>query len=344
MGGPPGASRAAPQPADALRELIDGYRVTQAVAAAVQLGVPDLLADGPRSSGELAAVAGADAGSLERLLRALAGLGILVGDEEGRYRLTELGDPLRTGHPRSLAHWAAFVGGEAHWRGWGALAHSVRTGESAFRLVHGQDVWEYRAGHPEDSAVFDRAMAAVTTRDNETVVAAYPFGRFSTIVDVGGGTGSLLAAVLAANPGVRGAVLDLPHVVSGAAEVLEAAGVADRCEVVAGSFFESVPPADAYLLRSVIHDWDDPEAVAILETCARSLRPGGSVLLVERLLGAPNESPAPKLSDLNMLVGPGGRERTLEEFAALFAAAGLTPAGATPIGPDRAIVEATGPG
>ena len=326
---------------DRLEELVNGYRASQAIYVAVTLGLPDLVAETPRTSDELATETGTHADSLGRLLRALASVGVMHEDGAHRFGLTPLGEPLRFGSPASIAGWAAYVGSRSHWRAWGDLLHSVQTGENAFRHVHGTDVWEYRASNPEESEIFDRAMGALTSRDNEAVIVAVAFDRFTTIVDVGGGNGSLLAGVLAANPGVRGAVFDLPHVVTRAAAVLEAAGVADRCEIVPGSFFQDeLPPADAYVLRSILHDWEDDEATEILRACARSLRPGGSVLVVERLIGAPNEGPVAKFSDLNMLVGPGGRERTVDEFAALLTAAGLALAGATSTSTDRTIVEA----
>jgi hypothetical protein len=329
-----------PNGSESLLELVDGYRVTQALYAAVTLRIPDLLASRPQSSDELATTTGTHPDALERLLRALAATGVLHQDDDRRFSLTSFGDPLRSDSPESIAGWVAYVGREPHWRAWGDLLHSVRTGENAFRHVYGTDVWEYRAEHTEESAIFDGAMAALTSRDNRDLIDAFAFDRFETIVDVGGGNGSLLAAVLAATPNARGAVFDLPHVVASAAAVLETAGVAERCETVAGSFFDGVPPADAYVLRSILHDWEDEGATAILTTCTHSLKPRGSVLVVERLIGAPNEDRAPKYSDLNMLVGVGGRERTLEEFSALFEGAGLELASTTKTGTNRWILEA----
>jgi len=329
-----------PTGSELLLELVDGYRVTQALYAAVTLGIPDLVASRAQSSEELAATTRTHADALERLLRALAATGVLYQDDDGCYSLTSFGEPLRSDSTESIAGWVAYVGREPHWRAWGDLLHSVRTGENAFRHVYGTDVWHYRAEHAEEGAIFDGAMAALTSRDNRNMIAAFAFDRFETIVDVGGGNGSLLAAVLAATPNARGAVFDLPHVVAGAAAVLDAAGVADRCETVAGSFFEAVPPADAYVLRSILHDWEDEEATAILATCARSLKTDGSVLVVDRLIGAPNEDRAPKYSDLNMLVGAGGRERTLEDFSALFEDAGLELVSTTRAGTNRWILEA----
>ena len=197
-------------------------------------------------------------------------------------------------------------------------------------------MWDWRSREPEESEIFDGAMKALTGAANEAILEAYDFGRFATIVDVGGGNGALLAAVLARHPAVRGVLFDQPHVVDKAGDVL--APVAERAEVVAGDFFGSVPDgADAYLLKMIVHDWEDDEAIAILRTIRSS--GGGTILVVERIVGPPNETPEAKLSDLNMLVAPGGKERTLEEFEALFAAGGYALAGETPTASGMHVIE-----
>ena len=216
----------------------------------------------------------------------------------------------------------------------------MRTGENAFRLLHGIDVWEYRSTRPDESAIFDRAMTALTRAANASLLGAYDFGRFGTIVDVGGGSGTLLAAILVAYPRLRGVLFDQPHVVAAAGEVLERAGVADRCDVVGGSFFDAVPQgSDAYLLKSIVHDWEDEQARQILLNCRRALGENGTLLVVERVLAPPNEGPEGKFSDLTMLVAPGGRERTLEEYDALLASAGLSLRGATSTGSGLSVIE-----
>ena len=311
-------------PTQTLRRLVNGYQVTQAIHVAATLGIADLLRRGPRSSTELAAATETHAPSLHRVLRALGALGVLHEGDDGRFSLTAIGDCLRSDADEPVGGWADYVGRPVHFQAWGALLHTVRTGENAFASVHGTDVWEYRAEHPEDGAVFDRAMTDVSRRANAHLLEAYDFGGMRLVVDVGGGHGALLAAVLAANPRLRGVVFDQPHVVAGAPEVLEAAGVADRCEVVGGSFFDDVPAGgDAYLLKAILHDWEDEDALRILRSCRAAVVEGGAVLVVERELGAPNESPDAKLSDLNMMVGPGGRERTREQFAQLLSAGGF---------------------
>jgi hypothetical protein len=310
-------------PTVALRRLTNGYQVTQAIHVAATLGIADLLRDGPLGSDELARATESHEPSLHRVLRALAAVGVLHEGDDGRFALTAIGECLRSDAAEPVGGWAAFVGRPHHWQAWGALLHGVRTGESPFRSVHGTDVWDYRAAHPEEGAIFNAAMTDIMRRANAHLLAAYDFGRFATVVDVGGGRGAFLGAVLEANPAMRGTLFDQPQVVAGAV-------VGERCEVVGGSFFEAVPEgADAYLLKAVLHDWEDDDALAILARCRAAIPGHGALLVVERDLGGPNEDADAKLADLNMLVGPGGRERTRDEFAALFAAGGFELVGAT---------------
>jgi hypothetical protein len=324
-----------------LVRLVDGFRVSQAIHAGVELGIPDLLGDGERTSDDLAQTSGADASALYRLLRALASLGILHEAEGHRFSLTELGQPLRSDVSRSLHGWVKLNGREYVWRSWGNLATAIREGKTSFRMLHGTDVWEWRTDHPEESAIFDEAMMSLTRAGNAAVLAAYDFAHFGTVVDVAGGNGALIAAILAAHPQMRGVLFDQEHVVSGADPVLRAAGVLDRCEVVAGSFFSSIPEGgDAYVLKSIIHDWEDEESVAILRTCREAMGPEAVVLVIERDLGPPNENPMAKLSDLNMFVLPGGCERTVDEYAALFDRAGLHFAAAHPTTTGHLVIEA----
>jgi ubiquinone/menaquinone biosynthesis C-methylase UbiE len=307
------------------------------------VGIPDLLADGARSADELAAVTDCDARALYRVLRALAAAGVLHEDEDRRFTLTELGDLLRADAPGSLAPWAALNARPYLWQAWGELMHSVRTGENAFAHVHGADVWEYRAEHPEEGAIFDRAMTGNTRRSNQAVVDAYDFGRFDTVVDVGGGQGVMLAAILQANPNVRGVLFDQPHVVAAADEVLRGIGVADRVRIESGDFFAAVPSGgDAYVLRFVIHDWPDAECMRILRNIRAVLPSGGRVLVLENLVPPPNEGLDVKLLDLQMLVAPGGQERTLEEYERLFADSGLELVATTPTAAGLSVIEAAG--
>jgi len=329
-------------PTVALRRLANGYQVTQAIHVAATLGIADLLADGPGDAEQLAAATACHAPSLVRVLRALASVGVLHEDDDGRFALTEIGACLRSDAPDPVGGWAAFVGRPYHFAAWSNLLHTVRTGENAFAAVHGTDVWGYRAAHPEEGAIFDRAMTDITRRANRHVLEAYDFSRLQSVVDVGGGHGALVAALLTAHPRMRGVVFDLPHVVADAPALLDAAGVMDRCEVVGGSFFGDAVPAgaDAYLLKAVLHDWDDAEALAILRACHAAARPDSVLLVVDRDLGAPNENPDAKLSDLNMMVGTGGRERTRDQFAALLAAGGFALERAIPTGIALSLFEA----
>lgn len=311
-------------PATAIRRLVEGYQVSQAIHVAATLGIADLLADTSRTSDDLATSTGTHPPTLYRLLRALASVDVLRELDGRRFELTPLGERLRSDVPDSIAGWAAFIGRPSHWQAWAGLLHSLRTGENAFRHVHNTDVWTYRSSRPEESAIFDRAMTSLSRRSNAALLAAYDFGRFRKLVDIGGGNGALLAAILAAHRDAEGVLFDQLHVVAHAPALLESAGVSDRCRIVAGSFFESVPgDADAYLLRAVIHDWEDEESVRILKVIRTAIPAGGTVLLIERVIAPPNEGRDAKFSDLNMLVGPGGRERTREEFATLLDASGF---------------------
>jgi hypothetical protein len=324
-----------------LRQLVDGFQVSQGLAVAAQLGIADLLADGARPSDELAAACGADPAALYRLLRALATTGVLRELDARCFELTAVGEGLRSDVDGSLAGWAAFIGSGAYWSAWGALGHSVRTGGNAFQHVHGEDVWTYRSTRPEESARFDRAMASLSGQTGADAVASYDFTAFGTIVDVGGGTGAFLARVLGAAPAARGVLFDLPHVVAGARPVLAAGGVDGRCTVVGGSFFDGVPSGgDAYILRAVVHDWADDDAVRILGAVRAAIPDHGTVLLVERIVTGPNEGRPTKFSDLNMLVAPGGRERTQAEFDELFRRAGFRPRRTVAAGPLYHFIEA----
>lgn len=311
-------------PSAELMRLVNGYRVSQAIHVVATLGIADLLREGPRSADDLAASTNSHPRTLYRVLRALAAVGVFCEEADQRFSLARMGRSLCSDAERPVGPYAAFVGRQHHWQAWGALFHSVRTGENAFPHVHGTGVWEYLATHPEEGAIFGSGMTGNSRGVAERIMSTYDFSPFRRVVDVAGGQGALLAAILAAHPTMRGVLFDRPEIVAQAGPVLEAAGIAGRCEVVGGSFFDAVPEgADAYLLKYILHDWDDPASVAILTACRRACRPEGKLLVMERIVGPPNEGPETKISDLNMLVSPGGKERTPEEFAALFAVAGF---------------------
>lgn len=307
-----------------LLALINGFQITQAIRVAATLRVADHLHDGARSVHKLAALTRSHPDSLYRLLRALAAVDVFREEEDRTFGLTPMGNCLRTDSAMPLGAWAEVVGSPYFWQAWGHLLHSVQTGENAFQDLNGKDVWQFRAEHPEHGATFDRAMTQLSRASAEAVVRAYDFSPFRHIVDVGGGQGLMLAEILRAHPHIRGTLFDQRDVIIRARAVLAERAVIDRCDIVGGSFFETLPEgADAYLMRAVIHDWNDDEATAILKVCRRATQDTARLLLIERLVGRPNEAPATKFSDLNMLVSPGGRERTREEFSDLLARSGF---------------------
>ncbi|MEP6665954.1 MAG: methyltransferase [Nocardioidaceae bacterium] len=307
-----------------LRAMASGYRITQAIHVVAVLGIADLVGDASRSADHLAVDSESDAGALRRVLQALAAEGVFVEDEEGQFANNELSRALTSDAPGSLRSYAMFIGADYHWETWGNLLHSVRTGENAFNARYGTGVWSYRADKPELSAVFDAFMKSNTETAAAAVVSAYDFSAARTVVDVAGGTGALLGAVLEANPGVSGVVFDQPVVIDQADEVNRDSAWASRCEFVAGSMFESVPAnGDVYMLKSIVHVWPDADAVTILSRCREAMDDTATVLVIERLLEGPNRAADTKFSDLNMMVMLGGRERTAAEFADLCQQAGL---------------------
>ncbi len=318
------------RPSAVILGLVNGFRVSQAIHVAATLGIPDLLKHGPRSSDDLAVATGTHADTLYRLLRALASVGVFREDADRRFALTPLSECLRSDAPEPVGPWAVHIGEPGLWQAWGCLLDSVHTGENAFRRIHGVNTWEYYARNPEAGAIFDRAMTGHSRRQAGAVLKAYDFERFRCVVDVGGGHGLLLSAILAKHPSIRGVLFDQPHVAVGAEQVLREAGVADRCEVVGGDFFETVPSGgDAYVLKFILHDWEDAQATAILRSCRRAIAPPGTLLVIDSEIAPPNEGATNKFRDLTMLVHPGGRERTREEWVALFATGGFRLVGAT---------------
>jgi O-methyltransferase domain/Dimerisation domain len=317
----------APSPQDfgAIFKLIGGYRISQAIYAVVELGIPDLLAAGPRHCDELARETNTHAPTLFRILRFLTGAGLFneLGSKE--FELTRLGSALRTDVPGSPHSLVRFLLSEFEWNPWGRLIHSVRTGETAFHHVHGMGLFEYLRKNAEASAVFNAAMTSLSARSGTGIVERYDFSGLRKVVDVGGGQGFLLATILRANPTMRGVLFDLPDVVAGAGQVLENFAVRDRCEVVGGSFFGALPTGgDAYVLRQIVHDWDDDRALAILLNCRAAMTETGKVLVIEREI-APHHREAMRVLhiDLEMLVNVGGMERTEAEYRSLFENAGF---------------------
>lgn len=324
-----------------LLEIVRGYQRSRAVTVAAELGIADLLRDGPCGVEELATATDTHAPTLYRLLRALASIGVFLENPGRCFELSPMGQFLRRDHPLSVDPAARFFGADYEWRAWGELQHSVRTGENAAVHAIGRDVWEHRRRHPEHGEVFDGAMRTISRAESAGVLAAHDFGQYGTVADVGGGTGAVLAAVLADHPQTRGILFDQPSVVTGADRVLRDAGVADRVSVVPGDFFAEVPAgADAYLLARILHDWPDEDAVRILRRVRSAMTRDARLLLVEGVVGPPNEDPLVKFLDLMMLVSPGGQERTEDEWRALLAAADLELTRTTRATPSRHVIEA----
>jgi hypothetical protein len=319
-----------------LQQLLNGVRVTQLLSVAAKLGVADLLAGGTLPIDQLALMTGANADALYRVLRTLASIGVFEETAERRFALTPIAMLLQENHPFSARAQAIWFGGESY-RAWGDLLHTVMTGETAFDHVFGAQHFDYLARHPEASEFFNRAMTASSQRAIADIVAAYDFSSARTVADIGGGHGRLISAMLQANPALHGILFDAAHVVAGALPLLEATGVVDRCERTGGDFFTSVPSgADVYMMRHIIHDWDDERSIMILRTCAQAMAPSDKVLVIDAVIQPGNEPSPAKFLDVTMMVMNGGRERTEDEFRRLFAAAGLAvtrilPAGAESI-------------
>jgi SAM-dependent methyltransferase len=324
----------------ALMNLVRAGRVSQAINVAATLGVADELAAGPRHADDLARAVGAHPAALHRLLRLLADFGVFAHRADGRFALTSLGELLRSDEHTSLRGMVMFLESPFLRSAWTNLLESVRTGDAAFDGVHGTNLFGYLRNHPDDAVVFDQGMSGVSRLLTAAILDVYDFSRFGSVVDVGGGDGALLATILARHPAVRGVLVELPEVASRAAEALAASGVADRCEVVVGDMFVSVPEGgDAYLFARVVHDWDDAAARRILATCRAAMPHGGRVLLAEAVLPEGNEPSAARLVDLEMLV-IGGRERTEPEYRQLLADAGLELTRVVPSAGPYSLVEA----
>jgi hypothetical protein len=326
--------------AETVRRLIMGFRTTQLIHACAQLGIADLLRDGSQNAPSMARATGAHPQALYRLLRALASLGFFAEDGDGRFELTALGQTLRSGTPGSLRDLAVLYGEQWIWNAYGSTLHSVMTGEPAFATVHGQTLFEYMHLHADAAAAFDRAMSAYSEHEAGAVLAAYDFSGVAAVVDVGGGHGGLLAAILKACPQVRGVLFEQSSVIDGARSAMTRAGVADRCTMRPGNFFEAVPTGgDVYILKSVLHNWDDRRSSAILNNCRDAMREGAKLLIIERLIPEGNEPAEAKLFDINMLVVLGGMERTRKEYQNLLSEAGYELARVIPTKSPVSIVE-----
>jgi hypothetical protein len=328
-------------PEKVLGQMVMGHWASQAIRTMAVLGLADHLAAGPRTTDELARESGAHAPSLARLLQSLCALGLCVRDDKGWVRLTPLGELLLSDIPDSWKPYVLMVTAPWIQRAWEELPDAVRTGEPMFARVHGVGYWDYLAAHPEDGALFDAAMTWGAPERAEALLTACDLSSIGTIVDVGGGQGRLLAAVLAAVPGLRGVLLDRPDVVAGAEQVLRTAGVADRCTVVGSDFFTSVAPGgDAYVLAQIVHDWPEEEALMILRACHQAMAPGARLWVIEQVIQPDNVSTEITLVDLNMLVLFGAQERTVDEYQKLLEMAGFREIRVLPTDTSWSVVEA----
>jgi hypothetical protein len=307
----------------AMRELLDGYRVSQLVCVAAELGIADLLNEGPKHYAELARATASNADALHRLLRALCALGVFSRMDDGRFGLNALAECLRSDVPGSLRGWALAASGQCY-NAWGHLGYTVRTGETAFDFVNGTDAWKRRIQDPVAGRAFNDAMSAIAAVTAGAVLEVCDFSRFEIIVDVGGGQGTLIAAILETALGTRGVLFDLAPAIETARPLMAKAGLAHRCELITGNFFESVPGGgDAYILCRVIHDWNDQNAVQILSNVRRPMNERQKLLIIERIMDLQSLNAETTLSDVNMLVMNGGRERTEAEFERLLHSAGF---------------------
>jgi orsellinic acid C2-O-methyltransferase len=312
-----------------LRAMISGYMISQVISATAALGLADLLAEEPKSAEALAKMTKTYHEPLARLLRALSALGLTEQSEKGIFKLTSLGAWLRSDVPGSLHPLALMQGDEGIWRAWGNLLYTLRTGETAFNHVFGMGSFKHGALHPERAAMFDTYMAELTRRWIGAILTTHDFSQTRRIVDIGGGNGVLLSAILAAFPQAEGLVFDTAAGITGAAQRLEKAGVLQRCRIVAGDFFDAVPQdADTYILKSVLHDWSDDESIAIVKNCHRAMGPDSTLAVIERALPErilPDDAHREiVMMDIHMMVATGGRERTVSQYNELLAAAGLT--------------------
>jgi predicted O-methyltransferase YrrM len=325
-------------PGDELVRLFRGFWVSRAIYIAAELGIADLLADGPRTVTDLAATTNTHQPSLYRILRLLASEGVFAEREDGRFELTPRAAVLRQGSPARLQ--VLFLGRPASCQAAGNLSHTVRTGETAFEEVHGMDFFEYNRRHPEDQALFDQLMTSQTRPVARAVAGKYDFKSMASIIDVGGGQGVSAIEILTAHPHLKGAVFDQPAVAAKAAAAIAEAGLSERCEAIGGDFFASVPDGhDAYVLKYVLHDWDDAECIAILSSCRRAMGAVGRLLVVEAIMSAGNEPSFGKTQDINMLINVGGGERTEAEYRALYKAAGFELTRSIPVMGDLHIIE-----
>jgi hypothetical protein len=307
-----------------IMQLATGYMPTACLYAAAKLKIADLLAGGPKPVSELARASKVNEDALYRVLRAIASLGVFHEAAPRTFANTPISDALRSDAPDSARDTVLFLADPLHFRVFAELMHSIETGGTAFKKTTGLDAFEFFQQNTEENEVFNAAMTSVSSHFVRPVIEMYDFGESGTLADIGGGHGFLLTAILQKHRGLRGIVADLPHVVAGAKPRIASLGLEGRCETVGVDFFQSVPAADSYVMKSIIHDWDDARAITILKNCASAMRgKNGKMILIELTIVPGNDPGLAKWIDLEMLAMSGGRERTESEYAELFAKAGL---------------------
>ena len=305
-------------------QMISGFWISRAICVTSELGIPDQLKNGPRSAADLAAATNTHAPSLYRVLRALVSVGVFGETEDGQFTLTPLSETLQTGVPGSIRSFAISELGGEHYDAWRDLMQSVKTGEIAFDHVFGMDIWAFFQKNAENARIFNDSMSGMTAATNEAILSRYDFSGIRKIVDVGGGHGGLITHILQKHPDMKGVLFDAPSVIEGAKARIQDAGLSDRCEAQGGDFFQSVPAGgDAYILKWIIHDWNDERATTILRNCRNAITSDGRLLLVDVVIPSNREPHFGKFIDLNMLVMTGGLERTEDEFRKLLDASGF---------------------
>ena len=313
----------APPPQAVLLGIGMGAMLSQALGVAAELGIADELSSGPKTSAELAKAVGAHGPSLYRILRSLASAGVFAETGERTFANTPMSEMLRSDVPGSMRSGARFMARPWHFAAWGNMLHSAKTGETTCPTTLGTEIFEFFAANPEESEIFNDAMSAMSAMSAPAIVEAYDFSGIETLADIAGGHGLLLSQILKANPELKGILFDLEHVIAGAGETFQREGVADRVTTATGDFFKEVPNADAYIMKHIIHDWDDDRAVQIMKTIHQAMADDGRLLVVEMVVPEGNEPHPSKVLDLEMLTLPGGVERTEREFRNLFERAGF---------------------
>jgi len=324
-----------------LIQLATGYWVSRIVHAAAKLDLADHLGDGRKSAAELAELTHTDEPSLYRLMRTVASLGILSEDADHHFALTPLGEALKTGAPGYARSSILSLVGDCRWRSWGEFLHCIETGKTGVKKAFGMTGWEYLEQHPQEMTYFQETMIGFCGHEPAAVAAAYDFSGFQTVVDIGGGTGNMLATILDHYPATRGVLFDLPNVVREAPALIQTRGLTDRVTVEAGDFFTSVPTGgEAYLLSHVIHDWNDDQCLIILGHCRRAMDSSGRLLIIEKVVTEGDVPDLSKITDMEMLVMAGGQERTEREYGTLLGKAGFRLERVVPTKSASGVVEA----